>query len=175
MRAKWFIFILGITAILASPAISATEITGDYRHTGTIPQDDFVIYHINMTKPGKILDVTVTASDPVDFYLLTEKELSQYMFSDAFAYEDYSENTTTYHWRGTGDYYLVIDNANVSVSGAMSHGPVNYTIVAKLEDKGIYDTLVDSAAYLVCGTLIVIAAATTFWLYKKPKIEEVLK
>ncbi len=177
MKGNWYMYLL-ILAIISVPFASATEIHGNFKETGTISSDWFETFHLNMTESGKVLDVKITTDKNVDFYLLTKTQYYDEFLnvtSISFSYEDARENARDYEWRGNGDYYLVVDNMNYSSTGAKCQGPVNYTIVVKLENKGIYDDIVDNIGYVLCGSVIIVAIATGSWLYKKPKLEEVLK
>ncbi len=176
MQGKWILWGI-VVMVLLSVTVSAEEIRGNYHYEGTIQQDFFEVYHLNMTESNKVLDVTVKTNKPVDFYLLTDKEFDEYIdpTSISFHYEIADENTTYFHWRGNGNYYLVIDNMNYTLSGAMSYSAVNYTIDVKLENKDIVDYFWDYIGYFVCGTLVLMVIATSAWLYSKPKIKEVKK
>jgi len=172
-----FVIVLITFSIIPGNAMGSIEIQGDYKENGVIPQNWFVTYHINITDSEKILNIKIITSDYVDFYLLTEEEYQEYLdpAEDYFDYEKMKENSKIFEWQGSGEYYLVIDNMNLSLSGAMSHGDVDYTIVATLQEKSFSDKIADHLGDMVCTTIIIVAIATTYWLYKRPKIEEVLK
>ncbi|GEM_PF-4349430 len=170
--------ILAILFIVISGVAAGTaEIKGDFTQTAEIPSQQYAVYHIHPVDKNKILDITVKTNRSVDFYLLTSKEYDEYISptSLSFHYEIAEENTTSFHWRGNGDYYLVIDNMEYTVSGAKGDYPVNYTITSKVESKGMSDYLWEYAGGIFCMSVIIVAVVVGYWMHKKPKLEEVLK
>ncbi len=176
MRAR--IIVLTITLFFMLSAGSAGgaryEPKSNVSATRDIDYDGWDSYKLHASGKKVDISVTIVEGTSVDFYIFTESEYDEYTDPSAMqmGYETKSEVVKSFNYSGSNiEYLLVIDNADISTTGAMSTGNVTYDIDIKYTEMSLAENLMAllCSGFGLCGVVILLVAATSFWLYTVPK------
>ena len=143
--------------------------------TRVVGEDEWDSYQLYAEDKQVVINVKAISAGAVDFYLMTNPQYKDYkdIFAVRFGYVEKSENAATFSWAKSGvDYVFIIDNAEITNTGAVPVGNVTYEISIKYSDKGFFDSNtcgVSNQFCTLCGAFILLAIITTSWLYRAPK------
>lgn len=126
--------------------------------------------------------VQVTTGGNIDVFYTIEKEYNIYKVSPSFSYYPTlsSKNTKLHAFSmqpsqtedGAGTYVLIVDNQNLTSSGAMPIGSVTYKITASKSAPSAFDYTF--AILIVCGPGIVIFVIALYFYMKRKKQREAM-
>jgi len=176
MKAR--LIVLAITLLFTLSAGNTVgeryDAASDIATTREIEYDSWDAYELHGSGKKVDISVSIVEGTSVDFYLFTEDQYDDYTnpFATQMGYEANKEITKTYSYSGSNvNYVFVIDNADISQSGATSTGNVTYEIEIKYSEMSITDNLVSflTSGFCICGGAIVLAVITSLWLYTVPK------
>ena len=129
---------------------------------------------IEFTRYDRInVEVTVTSGEPVDVYLLSEKEYQKYTEGEKFKTEIGKQrvNHTKFEWENpeSGNYYLVIDNIdNIRDNDAVPYDEVTYTYTAPIEERHHEVIMIQKwIGGAIAAVLVIIIFVVWLMIYKK--------
>lgn len=138
--------------------------------TVTLPAGEYKAYGVSLNQALRFtFSMRVTTGGAVDVYLFDAVDYSDYKNPLVSSFNYYSAGTreNTMSFSGTfsapqaGTYYLVVDNAPISASGAMGSAPATVEVTAQAgtpSDPGlVYVGLVVAAVLAVGVALIVLS------------------
>ncbi len=120
-------------ALAATPVAAQTVLGESFRDSVTIPAEDHAAFTIALSPSEEVkFSVQVTTGGDIDVYFTNQAGYSDYVNPDApeFYYfvkptkEQVSSFSNSFHPNQTGTYYIVLDNAYITDTGAMPTGPV---------------------------------------------------
>ena len=132
MRGKWALVVAAFVAVVVAlpPAAAIETVTEDTTRTETVGARSHHAYAVQTGGKNVEIRVSVTGSD-VDFYIFTSQDYSEYTNPSLprFGLEEAQENTRAFTYTMTrSGLILVVDNDDVSASGASPSGPVAYSL-----------------------------------------------
>lgn len=130
----------------------------------TIPFQDFLAYSLHLNSSERLsFTVKVPAGTLIDIYVTDQGGYNDYTSSTAATFKFYKSSTkektadfsSTFTAPSAGDYYLILDNNDLTVDGAQPTGPVSATVGAQTLPPDTLPTLVGIvAAGAVVGGLV---------------------
>lgn len=126
--------------------------------TFTVSDDSYDFFTFELDGSQVLdLNIEVTSGTDIDFYILTDQQFDKYKDPNAasFKWESFDEDTTSWDkvFDEDGDFVLVIDNAEISQSGATPTGDVTYDVELEVRDKSMWERI----KTFLCYAAIVLA------------------
>jgi len=150
--------------VMSTPLVSATgrgDASNLSKQTFTVSEDSWDTFEFTLSGSEVFdLSIKVTSGGNVDFYILTPDGYDDYTSPTAtsFAREKWDEKSKS--WDETfdedGDFYLVVDNAEVSTSGASPSGDVTYEIDSEVRDKTLWEKIKTLLMYVAIIAVILL-------------------
>lgn len=164
-RERFVIALLCAVVLLAPPVVAQTEVNvpGRISETVDVAAGEWRAYRITVGSMDSVaFSATVTAGAAIDVYLLTSRGYDQYRnpSEPTFEYWDPGTEEITTSFAPTvsppaGTYYLVLDNAQISQSGASGSGDVTVSMSAEVRPFPILTAVLGGVAVLAIIILLI--------------------
>lgn len=164
-RERLVIALLCAVVLLAPPVVAQTEVGvpgGRITETADIPAGEWKAYRIAIAAFDSLaFSARVTSGGVIDVYILSSTGYGQYRdpVAERFQYEHATERTsevgTTVSPSPAGTFYLVLDNALISGSGADGSGPVTVSMSAEVRPFPILIAALGGVAVLAIIILLI--------------------
>lgn len=139
MRIFPLIVIIGLTLLVATGSATEYSVTDDLSVEYTVSQDRFDSFHIMLQRSDRLeFSVNVVSGSEIDVYMFDPSQYSDYKnpYSTKVGFmsrweKDKTVSSSYGPITSDTDFYIVVDNADISQSGAMSTGPVTYAVTIR--------------------------------------------
>ena len=152
-----------VLSVLPSASAGYEVVTATLSRSDTVLEQDWDAYEIRFSGSGSVA-VRLTSTNAVDFYVFTSSQYAQY--ADPTAQEFYTMEALqnarefAYTTQASGRI-VVIDNADISVSGASPTGDAPYTVSITYPTGGALSpggsALLIAAAFLLVIIVVIVA------------------
>ncbi|MCK4758240.1 MAG: hypothetical protein KAS67_07300 [Thermoplasmata archaeon] len=145
--------------------------TEDFTTTRTVLNGE---YHTYKFEPGdRYVDLEFKINNgKADFYVLTESQYSDYQFlyAESFQFTKMSHNTDSFNWFEKPDktYYVIVDNADISESGASPITDLSYDVSLVLDERDDIPIKQAIGLLVVVGAVIGVMLVVRKFEKKKP-------
>ena len=157
MKSRLIICTLIFILISINSEVQAKEysVPASMDDTRIVDYESWDSYKILANNREVNIEVEVLSGGFVDFYVLTKSQFDDYKDPAAteFDFEEMEENISSFSWSGSrGIYYLVIDNIEITVSGAFPIDDVTYQIDVTYSEINQFDTFIGflSSGFDIC-------------------------
>ncbi len=173
---RWPLALMALAVISLSPLCANAE---DKVVTDVIEEDSAYFDSFWGIPEGRSINITITANDEIDVYILPFSEVADYLNGDPFKPEYQILKTTNakFTWKvpSTDGYELYIDNRyNQAYGSANPDGPVGFTYTRGEPfmvpiPAGSPASAFDPACFIVgiVGILLVVLAVFMMWRRKR--------
>jgi len=167
MKRALLLSVLILSSLALSPAVTALEtVSSGMTRTVTLDANSHDAYKVEIDLGGSAT-IGFTADSNVDFYVMTALGYVEYTNpnSSSFSVEDSNENAQSYLFStAQAGLILVIDNDDVSTSGASPTGSITYDITVVFS-SGAGPSVLSIAIAVIAGGLVF--GAITFVLLRQ--------